>query len=94
MKKMLLSTTMLFAVGFFTPVPAVADPITLAVVATASSVGAAYLAGAAISATVIFTHFAVNLAMGYVSQSLAPSMPKLGTLGGVEVLGQANLVTL
>ena len=90
MKKMLLSTTMLFAVGFFTPVPAVADPITLAVVATASSVGAAYLAGAAISATVIFTHFAVNLAMGYVSQSLAPSMPKLGTLGGSGSVGASQ----
>ncbi len=90
MKKLLLSTTAIVSLAIFMPVAAMADPITMAVVATASSVGAAYLAGTVITSTLILTHFAVNVAMSYVSQSLAPSMPKIGSLGGGGNVGASQ----
>ena len=77
----LLSSTALYGVviGTLMPSLAYADPISIAV-ATAVSVGTAAYVGTAITATLILKHIAFNAAMQFVTSSLAPKPPSLGSL--------------
>lgn len=89
--KRLLSSTALYGVvlGALTPSLAFADPITIAV-ATAASVGAAAVAGTAITMTLVLGHLAFNTAMQFVASSLAPKPPNLAGLqigGGTRSAG-------
>ena len=88
MKQLLLSTTILSSLLWFKPVQA--DPVSIAV-ATAASVGtAAAVAGtvSVISAKLVLTHLAINVAMAFVQKSLQPSVPSVGGLGNMS--GQAG----
>ena len=78
----LLSSTALYGVilGSLTPALAFADPVTIAV-ATAASVSAAVAVGTPLAMTLVLTHLAVNTAIQFVAQSLAPKSPNLAGLG-------------
>jgi hypothetical protein len=88
MRRLLLSTTILSSLLWFTPVQA--DPVSIAV-ATAASVGtAAAVAGTVsiITTSLVLTHLAINVAMAFVQKSLQPSVPNVGGLGNMS--GQAG----
>ena len=87
MKRLLLSTTILSSLLWFTPVKA--DPVSLAV-ATAVSTSAAVYAGQAFALSLVLKHLAINAAMQFVTSSLSPKPPSFGGLGGRFGAGTAG----
>lgn len=90
MKRFLRSTTFLTWAAVAQVTPAAADPVSMALAATASSLvgGAGIVANIAAASFLgltglgaVFAQFAVRVALGYALDSLTPK-PKSGTVGG------------